>query len=185
MTLKRTALRESLRPWFALVGLVVPVNLMMALDKNSFALAAPRIGQSLGLDYVHVSLVIAALSWSYAIMQLPSGWLVHRLGPRRSLGGRLSALVPDDRNHAGIRLATLSVRVRLSWRHPERRVAASFPRRSVSAPGRVTLTVSRYARPAPIGWIGGLLGHRGGDRCMLAVQSFYHVTLPQYLLSAR
>ncbi|GBQ22977.1 D-galactonate transporter [Gluconacetobacter sacchari DSM 12717] len=74
------------RPWLVMAGLVVPINIMMALDKNSFALAAPMIGNALKLDYVQVSTVIAALTWSYAIMQLPSGWLVSHLGPHRTLG---------------------------------------------------------------------------------------------------
>ncbi len=74
------------RPWLMIALLVVPINIMMALDKNSFALAAPMIGHALKLDYVQISTVIAALTWSYAIMQLPSGWLVSHVGPRRALG---------------------------------------------------------------------------------------------------
>ncbi|GEM17956.1 MFS transporter [Gluconobacter oxydans] len=251
MTLERTALRERLRPWFALVGLVVPVNLMMALDKNSFALAAPRIGQSLGLDYVHVSLVIAALSWSYAIMQLPSGWLVHRLGPRRSLGiacllwSLTTMLMPVSAGFVSflvLRVAmgafqapdwSASVVAVHDWFAPERRsrgnavlLGALYLGSTIAGPLTTETTLVfgwqrclfvfgclgailsvvwlllfrdgpyRHREESPslfpdmhvlrqLAGSGGFWAIGGFYLCMLAVQSFYHVTLPQYLLSAR
>lgn len=243
--------REGLRPWLALVGLVVPVNLMMALDKNSFALAAPRIGQSLGLDYVHISLVIAALSWSYAVMQLPGGWLVHRLGPRRALGGACllwsltTMLMPVSAGFVSflvLRIATgafqapdwsASVVAVHDWFAPERRsrgnavlLGALYLGSTIAGPlttettlmfgwqnclfvfGCVGVVLSvmwlllfrdgpyrhRAKEPSLLPSLhilrhlvgsGGFWSIGGFYLCMLAVQSFYHVTLPQYLLSAR
>lgn len=244
-------MRDRLRPWLTLLGLVVPVNLMMALDKNSFALAAPRIGRGLGLDYVHVSLVISALSWSYAIMQLPSGWLVHRLGPRRALGiacllwsittmimpvaaGFLSFLV--------LRIAmgafqapdwSASVVAVRDWFAPERRsranavlLGALYLGSTLAGPlttettllfgwQRCLFVFGCFGALLSVVWLllfrdgpyhhreqapsllpgrhilrqlaasGGFWAIGGFYLCMLAVQSFYHVTLPQYLLSAR
>ena len=77
---------DRFRSWGALLCLVVPINLIMAIDKNSFALAAPQIGTALGLSYAEISQAIAAVMLSYALMQVPSGWLVQSFGPRRVLG---------------------------------------------------------------------------------------------------
>lgn len=78
--------KNNFQPWTTLIFLLVPINLMMALDRSSFALAAPQIGHSLNLNYVQISIVISGISWSYAIMQLPGGWFVQIVGARRALG---------------------------------------------------------------------------------------------------
>ena len=242
---------SGLRPWLMLVGLVVPVNLMMALDKNSFALAAPRIGKGLGLDFVQISLVISALSWSYAIMQLPSGWLVHRLGSRRALGlacllwsittmlmplsaGFMSFLVL--RTAMGAFQApdwSASVVAVHDWFAPERRsrgnavlLGALYLGSTLAGPLTTETTLMfgwqrclfvfgclgailsviwlalfrdgpyRETVRAPsrlpdkqilrtLAASGGFWAIGGFYLCVLSVQSFYHVTLPQYLLSAR
>ncbi|MBF0889576.1 MULTISPECIES: MFS transporter [Gluconobacter] len=251
MTSALTSKRNGLRPWLALVGLVVPVNLMMALDKNSFALAAPRIGQTLGLDYVHISLVISALSWSYAVMQLPSGWLVHRLGPRRALGmacllwSVTTMLMPLSAGFVSflvLRMAmgafqapdwSASVVAVHDWFAPERRsrgnavlLGALYLGSTLAGPlttettlmfgwQRCLFVFGCFGAVLSVVWLllfrdgpyrhredtpallpdkhvvyqlatsGGFWAIGGFYLCMLAVQSFYHVTLPQYLLSAR
>ncbi|MCQ9157073.1 MFS transporter [Acidomonas methanolica] len=236
--------------WVMLLALVVPVNIMMALDKNSFALAAPRIGHALGLDYVQISTVIASLAWSYAVMQLPSGWLVSRIGPRRALGSAclLWSLVTMAMPQASGFASFLTFRIAMGafqapdwsasvsavhdWFAPARRsrgnavLLGCLYIGSASAGPITTQAVTaigwRHALVAfgAIGVVLSLLwlllyrdGPHRGDRaspprltapiaaallrsprfwaigafylCVLSVQSFYHVTLPHYLMSAR
>ncbi|WP_323989587.1 MFS transporter [Nguyenibacter sp. L1] len=236
--------------WTMLVALVVPINIMMALDKNSFALAAPRIGHALGLNYVQISTVIASLAWSYAVMQLPSGWLVSRIGPHRALGFAclLWSLVTMAMPQASGFTSFLAFRIAMgAFQAPDWSASVSavhdwfaLTRRSR---GNAVLLGCLYIGSASagpittqavtvIGWRHALVAfgaigvglsllwllfyrdgpHRGDQAspprattpifaallrsprfwaigafylCVLSVQSFYHVTLPHYLMSAR
>ncbi len=71
--------------WLVLCALIAPINFIMALDRNSFTLSSPKIAAQFGFSYVQVSVIIASLVWSYAIFQIPCGWLVNRYGARSTL----------------------------------------------------------------------------------------------------
>jgi MFS family permease len=56
------------------------------LDRGSLSVANPLIRQDLGISLSQMGWLLSAFGWSYAIMQLPIGVLVDRLGPRITLG---------------------------------------------------------------------------------------------------
>ena len=51
-------------------------------DRANLAVAAPGIKRALGLDDTVMGLLLGSFFWTYAIMQLPAGWLVDRFGAR-------------------------------------------------------------------------------------------------------
>ncbi|MBA9027327.1 MULTISPECIES: MFS transporter [Bacillaceae] len=53
------------------------------LDRSILSIAAPKMMPELGLSVTDIGLLGAFFSWSYAIMQLPSGWLIDRFGAKK------------------------------------------------------------------------------------------------------
>ena len=51
-------------------------------DRANLAVAAPSIKQALHVDSTTMGLLLGSFFWTYAIMQLPAGWLVDRFGAR-------------------------------------------------------------------------------------------------------
>ena len=60
-------------------------NAISYIDRANLAIATPLIRQELGLDAAAMGLVLSAFFWTYAAMQLPSGWIIDRIGVRLSL----------------------------------------------------------------------------------------------------
>ncbi|HET9798976.1 MAG TPA: MFS transporter [Gemmatimonadaceae bacterium] len=52
------------------------------LDRSNLSITAPAMRTDLGLDTVQMGWVLAAFGWTYALCQIPGGWLVDRLAPR-------------------------------------------------------------------------------------------------------
>lgn len=55
------------------------------VTRNSISVAEERIRTSLGLDIYDLGLAMGAFFWSYAFLQVPTGWVSHLLGSRRAL----------------------------------------------------------------------------------------------------
>lgn len=55
------------------------------MDRVAIAAAAPLIQQEFGFDQITLGLIFSAFSISYALFQIPGGWLADRFGPRRIL----------------------------------------------------------------------------------------------------
>jgi sugar phosphate permease len=53
------------------------------LDRSNMSIAAPEIMRELHFTNTDIGLFGALFSWTYAIMQLPSGWLVDRFGAKK------------------------------------------------------------------------------------------------------
>src|SRR5678816_1722584 len=52
------------------------------LDRSNISLIAPVMGKELDIDPWHMGLILSGFSWTYALFQIPSGWLVDRIRPR-------------------------------------------------------------------------------------------------------
>jgi ACS family D-galactonate transporter-like MFS transporter len=63
----------------ALLFVSVTINY---LDRSNLSITAPAMRSDLGLDTVQMGWVLAAFGWTYALCQIPGGWLVDRLAPR-------------------------------------------------------------------------------------------------------
>src|ERR1700677_3617015 len=71
--------------WGLMVFLIPPIPFVMSLDRTAIAVAAPTIQHEYGFSLVEMSVILTSFSWTYALLQVPSGWLAERFGPRRTL----------------------------------------------------------------------------------------------------
>jgi ACS family D-galactonate transporter-like MFS transporter len=53
------------------------------LDRANLSIAAPLLRKDLAIDSVKMGLVFSAFGWSYVFCQVPGGWLVDRVHPRK------------------------------------------------------------------------------------------------------
>ncbi len=66
--------------WLCFLG-----NAISYIDRANLAIAVPYIRAELGIDAATMGLVLSAFFWTYAVMQLPAGWVIDKLGVRISL----------------------------------------------------------------------------------------------------
>ncbi len=52
------------------------------LDRSNLSITAPAMRAELGLDTAQMGLILSAFGWTYALCQIPGGWLVDRVSPR-------------------------------------------------------------------------------------------------------
>ncbi len=65
--------------------LLAPITFVMSLDRTALVVAAPTIQAEYHFTLVQMSYLLTSFSWTYALLQVPSGWLAERFGPRRML----------------------------------------------------------------------------------------------------
>jgi sugar phosphate permease len=76
--------RSSKKRWFVLF-LICLMYFISYLDRVNISAAAPVISKEFGFDKITMGFIFSAFVWSYAIFQIPGGWLGDRFGPRRVL----------------------------------------------------------------------------------------------------
>ena len=69
------------RRW-VLIGLLFVAALINYLDRATLSVALPRISGDLHLDPTAKGVLLSAFFWSYALMQVPIGWLADRVSLR-------------------------------------------------------------------------------------------------------
>ena len=52
------------------------------LDRSNLSITAPAMRTALGIDTEQMGYVLSAFGWTYALCQIPGGWLVDRVAPR-------------------------------------------------------------------------------------------------------
>jgi ACS family D-galactonate transporter-like MFS transporter len=72
---------SNARRW-AIVALLFVASLINYLDRATISIALPRIAQDLVLSPVVKGVLLSAFFWSYALMQVPTGWCVDRFNLR-------------------------------------------------------------------------------------------------------
>jgi len=55
------------------------------MDRVCISAAAPVVSKEFGFDKLTIGLIFSAFAWGYSLLQIPSGWLADRVGPRRIL----------------------------------------------------------------------------------------------------
>lgn len=76
---------QPTRVRYGVVAFSVGMALILYLDRMAIGVALPAIADDLGLSLTEVGDSVAAFFWSYALMQVPAGWLGDRWGGRRAL----------------------------------------------------------------------------------------------------
>lgn len=69
---------------FGIIFVLVVINLM---DRVTISIAMPTIAKEFSLEPAIQGLVLSAFFWSYALLQIPGGWLIDRFGPRALITG--------------------------------------------------------------------------------------------------
>jgi sugar phosphate permease len=70
-------IRWTIIIWLLLGGII------NYLDRANLSIAAPEMIKEMHLTNTDIGLLGAMFSWTYAFMQLPSGWLIDRFGAKR------------------------------------------------------------------------------------------------------
>jgi ACS family glucarate transporter-like MFS transporter len=65
--------------------LLGPITFVMSLDRTAIVIAAPTIQNEYHFTLIQMSYLLTSFSWTYALLQVPSGWLAEKFGPRRML----------------------------------------------------------------------------------------------------
>jgi len=65
--------------------MTVAVYMITYMDRVVISNAGPSIRAELGMSLVAFGWILASFRWSYALFQIPGGWLGDRIGPRRAL----------------------------------------------------------------------------------------------------
>ncbi|RFU48441.1 MFS transporter [Paraburkholderia sp. DHOC27] len=69
--------------WHVLVWLLVG-GIINYMDRASLSIAAPGMIHELGLTRTQIGLLGSVFAWTYAVMQLPAGWVIDRFGAKRA-----------------------------------------------------------------------------------------------------
>jgi sugar phosphate permease len=62
---------------------------LSVVDRAAFSIAGPLLVRELGIGTIELGWLFSAFTWSYVLAQLPSGWMVDRLGARLTVLGAL------------------------------------------------------------------------------------------------
>ncbi|MBN9587991.1 MAG: MFS transporter [Alphaproteobacteria bacterium 64-11] len=73
-----------------MIWLCFLANAIGYIDRANLAVATPFIRAELGIDAAAMGLVLSAFFWTYAVMQLPAGWIIDKLGVRISLAAAVA-----------------------------------------------------------------------------------------------
>ena len=88
MTEPPTSLQPQPRPtWvrYRVVGWLTVAGILAYLTRNSFGVLESTIRTELGLSYRQSGWLQGTFFWTYALFQIPGGWLGHRWGTRGAL----------------------------------------------------------------------------------------------------
>jgi sugar phosphate permease len=86
MSDRPAAISPSKGRWYILL-LISAMYLITYLDRVNISTAAPEIIKEFGFNKVTMGVIFSAFLWSYALFQVPGGWLSDKFGPRRVLAG--------------------------------------------------------------------------------------------------
>jgi MFS transporter, ACS family, glucarate transporter len=78
-----SSVRTSVR--YRVLWLCVLLYAITYMDRVCIYAAMPVIAREFSFDKLTQGLIFSAFAWGYSTLQVPSGWLVDRVGPRRML----------------------------------------------------------------------------------------------------
>ncbi|MCF8567505.1 MFS transporter [Alicyclobacillus tolerans] len=71
----------GLRWW--IFGFFILMMIINYMDRSSISIAMPLISKELHINSVTTGIILSSFGWTYALMQIPGGWLVDKLKPRK------------------------------------------------------------------------------------------------------
>jgi MFS transporter, ACS family, glucarate transporter len=94
--------------WIMLVALIAPATLIMAMDRAVLTVSAPILQTQFGLSLSQLGLLFTVFFWAYALMQVPAGLMITRIGSRWALfcaillWSLMTAITPFTSTFAGL-----------------------------------------------------------------------------------
>src|SRR5689334_14897029 len=94
---------------YLLIILIFFVSAVVYIDRSNISIAGTYLAQDYGIDKVQLGWVFSAFLLGYAAFQIPAGWIVGKLGPRKTLTYGLiwwsvlsvaTALVPSNMSNS-------------------------------------------------------------------------------------
>lgn len=73
--------------WTLMGSLLLPLTLVMSLDRTNMTVSAPVIQEKFGFSLAEMSIILTSFFWTYALFQVPGGLLAQKIGPRKTLTG--------------------------------------------------------------------------------------------------
>jgi ACS family glucarate transporter-like MFS transporter len=84
MALAETVARPTNVRWRILAWIVV-ASLVAYILRFNLSVAGPAMMHDLGLSETQLGIILGAFAWTYGLLQVPSGMVGERVGPRRSM----------------------------------------------------------------------------------------------------
>ena len=69
-----------------MLSLIFILTAINYLDRTNMAVAASHMSEELGFGAATMGLLLSAFAWAYALMQVPGGYFLERVGPRVTYG---------------------------------------------------------------------------------------------------
>ncbi|HRE42523.1 MAG TPA: MFS transporter [Terricaulis sp.] len=125
--------------------LTVAVYMITYMDRVVISVAAPAIQEEFGLSLITMGFIFSAFQLSYALFQIPGGWLGDRFGPRKVLSGIVIWWSAFTAITAAMWSASSLIVCRFLFGMGE---AGAFP--------NATRSLSRWILPSERGWAQGV-----------------------------
>src|SRR5450432_1352716 len=74
---------------YKILGLTFLMAFMMYMERGAIGVAAPSIMREFHVNKIKMGWSISAFNWSYALFQIPGGWMADRFGARLVLTGAM------------------------------------------------------------------------------------------------
>ena len=157
--------RAPTRARSRMLALLLLATTINYVDRSNLSIVAPFLSKELGLDPVQMGLLFSAFAWSYAIANLPGGYLIDRFGSRMvygiaqlawSVATLVLGLVSGFAALFGLRFAVGTRRgAGVPGQQPRRLDLVSAARarpRDVDVRDRASTSARRCSRPCSSGW---------------------------------
>jgi ACS family D-galactonate transporter-like MFS transporter len=82
-TANETAVRPATSARHRVLVMLFITVVLTYLDRSNLSVAAVDLSRDFKLDPVQMGHIFSAFGWAYVALQIPGGWLVDRIGPRR------------------------------------------------------------------------------------------------------
>jgi MFS family permease len=84
-TIRPSVAVSGSRVRYEVLGMSFLMAFLMYMERGAIGAAAPSIMREFHIDKITMGWAISAFSWSYALCQIPGGWMADRFGPRAVL----------------------------------------------------------------------------------------------------
>ena len=84
--IERPSKAVTTRVRYGILAVIVIATAINYLDRANLSIVAHVVKKDLHISAAEMGLIFSAFGWTYAILQIPGGWLLDRIGPRVAFG---------------------------------------------------------------------------------------------------